>query len=185
MDILNEAKKFLHKELNEDAWEFFAIADAKGQELAKKLNADKDIVLLGTLLMDVKLRQAMQENRIADHVQMSVDASRKFLGQFNLKKEVFNNVLHCVEAHHGTMPYKTIEAEICANADCYKFLHPKGFFIYLTMLGKRHPAFKECIDQAEKKMEEKYNILSLDIAKSELEKYYQTLKGYINEARKI
>jgi hypothetical protein len=88
-----------------------------------------------------------------------------------------------VEAHHGTIPYTCIEAEICANADCYRFISPKGVFGYFTTLGKRPLDFLACLDEAEKKLDEKYAILSLDICKSELEPYYQTFKEYIKLSR--
>ena len=75
--------------------------------------------MLGTLLMDVKLRQAMEEKRIKDHIQMSYDAAKVFLAQFEIEDSILNNILHCIEAHHGTIKYDSQEAEICANADCY------------------------------------------------------------------
>ena len=95
-----------------------------------------------------------------------------------------NQIINCVEAHHGTIPFDSIEAEICANADCYRFIHPKGFFLFLTILGKRG-SFPDALDMAEKKLDEKYNILSLDFCKNELEEVYRGLKSYISMARQF
>ncbi len=158
-------------------------SEKKGLELAEKLKADKKIVQLGTILMDLKLGQAKKENRLSEHTKMSAEDSKKFLTQFGINIKLINKIVNCIEAHHGNIPFDSIEAEICANADCYRFIHPRGFFVYLTLLGKRHKNVDECLEQAEKKMDEKHNILSLDICKKELEGYYKTLKGYIKDAR--
>ena len=88
-----------------------------------------------------------------------------------------------MEAHHGKIPYTCIEAEICANADCYRFISPKGFLSYLATLGKRHDDFASCLNDAEKKLDEKYALLSLDFCKQELEPRYQTFKTSIQQAR--
>lgn len=162
----------------------FDISEQNALELAGKLDADVTIVQLGVYLMDIKLGQALVEKRVAEHVQMSRDYAEQFLQQFELSDIYINKILNCVEAHHGTVPYTCIEAEICANADCYRFISPKGFFAYLTLLGKRHNNdFAVCLNEAEKKLDEKYAVLSLDLCKQELEPYYQTLKQYIQESK--
>ena len=161
----------------------FEISEKKGTELAEKLKANKDIVKAGVCLMDLKLGQAMKEGKLSQHVEMSSVATKKFLEKFELDEISKNKIINCVEAHHSDIPFECIEAEICANADCYRFIHPKGFFVFLTILGKRSPNFSECLTNAEKKMDEKYAILSLDICKQELEEYYRTLKKYIDDIR--
>jgi hypothetical protein len=163
----------------------FEIAEKKAIELADKLNADKTIVQIGIYLMDLKLGQAFKEDKISEHVQMSVEAAKEFLDKFDIDEISKRKIINCVEAHHGKIPFECLEAEICANADCYRFIHPKGFFVFLTTLGKRSADFYECLTNAENKMDEKYNILSLELCKQELEKYYQTLKKFIDDARRF
>ena len=185
MDIVAAARKFALDEIEKYGTPLithFELSEKKGQEFAEQLGADKTIIGAGTSLMDVKLGQSIDENRVQEHVAMSVEATEEFLKEFDIDKE---KIINCVAAHHGTIPYTCVEAEICANADCYRFIHPKGFFAYLTLLGRRFSEFDTCLEHAEKKMEEKYNILSLPICKEELEPYYQTLKKFIKEARKI
>lgn len=87
--------------------------------------------------MDLKLGQASEEKRISDHVKMSSDVARLFLEQNNVEPLDIAKILNCIEAHHGEIAFQSLEAEICANADCYRFIHPKGFFLWLTTLGKR------------------------------------------------
>ncbi|GHV24968.1 hypothetical protein FACS1894176_02400 [Bacteroidia bacterium] len=106
----------------------FELSEQKAIELVHKLNANETIVTLGVYLMDCKLGQAFSEKRVTEHVQMSVEASEEFLKQFDLTRDDKAKILNCVAAHHGTVPYSCIEAEICANADCYRFISPKGVF---------------------------------------------------------
>lgn len=163
--------------------EQFDIANIKGQQLAVELKADKDIVLLGTMLMDLKIGQCIKENRLLEHVQESVLAAQEFLKQFNLTEEVYKKIISCIESHHGVTNYFCLEAEICANADCYRFLSPAGFFHGFMVYNGRGLNFQEVLAQLEKKIEEKHNILSLNICRAELEDYYLTFKKLIREAR--
>ncbi len=186
--MIEEARKYAISEIEKFGTPTlinFNISERKAVELAEKLNANKEVVLIGNSLMDLKLGQAKSEDRIKEHVKMSSDAAKDFLEKSNLNQETKDKIINCVEAHHGTIPFNCIEAEICANADCYRFIHPKGFFAYLTFLGKTKDNFDDCLNQAEKKMDEKHNILSLDICKEELEEYYKTLKKFITESKQF
>lgn len=181
-EIIKKSKKYALDEIEKFGLPnkiHFEISEQKGIALAKALGADQDIVQVGVCLMDLKLGEAVSQNRIADHVQMSVDASREFLNQFDLDDEVKNTILNCVGAHHKDIPFKSIESEICANADCYRFISPKGFLLFMNILGERGLSFEESLKRAEEKLEEKWNILSLDICKEELEDDYKTIKNYI------
>jgi predicted SpoU family rRNA methylase len=185
MEIVDEARKFAVAEIDEHGLPnivHFEISEKKALELAEKLNADKTIVHVGVCLMDLKLGQSLKENRISEHVKMSVESTKEFLNRFDIDNASKEKIINCVEAHHGG-PYKCTEAEICANADCYRFIHPKGFFVYLTVLGRRFKDFLDALNAAEKKMDEKHGILSLDVCKNELEKYYQALKGFIKDSK--
>lgn len=86
--------------------------------------------------------------------------------------EEIEKIINCIEAHHGAVPYKSIEAEIVANADCYIFIHPRGVFAYKSLLEKRGIAFNEQFRQLNFKLQEKYKLLSLEEVKNELDKYY-------------
>jgi hypothetical protein len=183
-EIISKAKELAIKEIekyNTPPKLFLEFSNQKGQEIAEKLGADKDIVMLGTILMDVKLGQAFKEGKLKEHVKMSSDFSNEFLNQFEIDQETKNKIINCVEAHHATIPFTCKEAEICANADCYRFLHPKGFFKYIAILGTRNNDINEIIKGAEYKLEEKHNILSLDVCKEELEESYQMIKKLIKQ----
>lgn len=165
--------------------EHFVLANEKGQELAMSLKADRDVVLLGTILMDLKIGQCQKENRLSEHVKESSMAAQVFLRQFDLDAEILKKIVSCIESHHGADNYYCLEAEICANADCYRFLSPEGFFYGLLIFGNRHPSLNDALSHLENKVEEKYKILSLDICKQELDGYYHDFKKLIGKAKRV
>jgi len=177
-DIINKAKQLALEEITKYDIPLFLFnsSNEHGQEIAIKLNADKDIVLLGTILMDIKLGEAAKNNKLKEHVQMGVEFTKKFLEQFEIPEDIKLKIINCVEAHHGTKAYICKEAEICANADCYKFLLLKNVIGYIADKVKKGMQLNEAIQFAKDKMEEKHKILSLDICKKELEEHYQNLK---------
>jgi len=186
-ETINQAKELAIAEINKygvPKMEHFILANEKGQQLAKQLNADKDIVLLGTMLMDLKIGQCMKEGRLAEHVQDSSAVAQEFLKQFNLAPEVLTKIISCIESHHGVSNYSCLESEICANSDCYRFLSPEGFFHGLLIFGTRYQNLNEALTQLEKKVDEKHNIISLDICKQEIEANYLDFKRLIKEARR-
>ncbi|OGH88788.1 MAG: hypothetical protein A3J93_01715 [Candidatus Magasanikbacteria bacterium RIFOXYC2_FULL_42_28] len=165
--------------------EHFVISEQKGIELAEKLGVDVNIVKAGCYLMDCKLGQALKEGKIQDHVAMSSKWGSEWLSELRVDDDLKNKVINCIEAHHGAVPFSCLEAEICANADCYRFLSARGFFAYMTLLGKRD---SEDLDKnlqfMESKIDEKHKILSLDICKKETEENYQMFKKLIMKSRK-
>lgn len=186
MDIVQEAKKLAQEEIKKYGMPgplHFEISEKKALELSKKLGIDKTITLVGVYLMDIKLGEAFQKGKLSEHVKMSVEATKEFLERFNFDKETKEKIINCVEAHHAGVPYTCKEAEIVANADCYRFIHPKGFFYFLLTLGKRESGFGEALNYAESKLDEKYKILSIDICKKELEPFYHQLKALIKTAK--
>jgi hypothetical protein len=157
----------------------YTLSQQIGSELAEKISADVNIVKIGTSLMDYKLGEAFKAGKLKEHVKMSVDAAQKLLEKI-VDENVLARILHCIEAHHGTVPFQSIEAEICANADCYRFIHPVGSLTYLATLGKRQLSHAELLKQSRSKLEEKWSILSLDICKNDLNPYFKSLKKLLD-----
>jgi len=184
-EIIEKAKKWAleEKKGHEGTGERSQLAVSKGQELAERLKADKDIVMLGTLLMDIKLVECIREGKVKEHIDRSTKATKEFLDKFDIDKTKKDKIINCVEAHHGTKEFICKEAEICANADCYKFLHPRGVLASIKTWSKRYDDFSKILDMVEMKLEEKHNILTLDICKKELEPYYQTFKKLFRKAK--
>lgn len=155
------------------------ISNDKGQELAKILGADKEIVALGTRLMDIKLGEAAKLNKIQDHVNMGVLRTEEFLKTLNLSEEKKKNLVCCVKEHHGSKKFYSLESEICANADCYRFLDTKHWLLFLSSLINKGMSFEDALDFATKKLEEKWSILSLKECIQELTPHYKAIKQII------
>lgn len=154
-------------------------ATEKGQWLAEKLSANKDIILLGTLLMDCKLGQAYKEGRIKDHIEMSKQKADELLSADNeitdKEKEI---ILACVRQHHGADKFLSPEAEICCNADCYRFASVKG--VLGGIKASRDMPLDDIVKLYLEKADEKWSALSLDLCKKELEPEYQAIKTLLS-----
>lgn len=153
--------------------------------LAKKYRANEDIVKIGLSLMDCKLPEASHLGASKKHIEMALEVTKDILKEANFLDEYTKeNIIKCVEQHHGAENFFSIEAEVVANADCYRFIHPKGVFYYYSMLGRKFHDFDKELEKLNFKLNEKHNTLSLDLAKEELEPYYEFFQKAINEARK-
>ncbi len=131
--------------------------------------------------MDIKLSDAIKGGRQQEHVNMSYEFAKEFLKDYDITEEELDKIMNCIEAHHGGVPFTCIEAEVCANADCYRFIHPIGVFTFAGVLTKNGDNLEEQINQLKYKLEEKHKILSLNKAKEELEEYYQMFSKLFND----
>lgn len=187
-DIINNVDKFARSEIEKYGTPFpshYEVSNQKGVELAEKLGADIFIVQLGTRLMDVMLGEALAQDKLSEHVRMSAEAARDFLTKIGLEETVIEKVVNCVEGHHRQIPWSCSEAEIVANADCYRFLLVRNWLAYFMLMGTRSSNVEETLLQGEKKLEEKWGILSLDICKQELEPEYRLIKQVIKTAKGV
>lgn len=177
-EIIKKTEEFVYSQTKE----FFTpsifhltLSNGKGQELAEKLGADKNVVSLGTLLMDCMLGTALKEGRLEAHVEMSEQKTKEFLSQFSqIDDSEMKNILHCVKEHHGVENFYSLESEICCNADCYRFISIKG--VLGGIKNFRDMDIEDMVTLFSKKADEKWNALSLDVCKNELEPQYTTLK---------
>jgi len=165
--------KFLPEEL-------FRISIYHSKLLAIKHKANQDICLLGSMLSDLKLGEAIEKGKIKDHIEMSKIATKKFMEKENADQNLIDSVLYCIETHHGTAKYNSIEAEIVANADCYRFLLPRGVFgLIESVILENRMTLGQMIDYIEEKTDEKWNIISLPDVKKELEPNYILIKKFL------
>lgn len=175
-EFLIEARKLAYSETEKNGTPpipILNLSTEKGKEIAKKLGANVDIVEAGTLLMDCALGQALKENRLKEHVKMSLDKANELLQKFSLSEEEKENIRHSILEHHGVKKFYSLESEICCNADCYRFVSIKGFIMQVRY--GRDMAFEEMVDLLKKKVDEKWNALSLDITKKEITPQYKVI----------
>jgi len=180
--LIKDAYDIAYKEIEKygnPSIERFNVSYEKGIEIANKLGADIDIVKIGLVLMDLKLGEAFKKGILKEHVKMSKEAAEKFLINYEITNEQKKKIINCIEAHHGTIEFSCIEAEICANADCYRFIHPRGVLSYLHTLGGRIDDYDKAKAQALVKLEEKAKILTLKEVKEELGPHYEFFSKYL------
>ncbi len=153
----------------------------KGVELAKKLNANEDVVEVGTYLMDCLLGKAIKDGKQKEHVSISLDKANEILKPYNIEESVKENIRHCISEHHGVNKFHSLESEICCNADCYRFLSVKGFTYTIRYI--REMPFKDLVKLLDYKVAEKWNALTLDICKKELEPQYKTIQKFLKSLK--
>lgn len=185
---MNRADSFNRKEIRKytpDLEYLYEIALKAGIKLAKEYGADEQIVKIAIAMMDSKLPEASSLGIAKEHIAMSSKATKEMLKDADyLTESEKENIIKCVEEHHGVEKFYSIESEIVANADCYKFVSPKGILYYSSMLGRRFHDFNRELDQLEFKLNEKHDTISLDLVKEELNSYYDLFQKAIDEARK-
>jgi len=146
-----------------------------GKKLARLYGVDENFIAACMNFMDLKIGEAFLKQRLKDHIQMSLEATMEVLKSLDLDKKLIKKIAECIISHHGAEKYPSIEAEICANADCFKFLHPKGFLTMFSGLRRKDVPFDEVIDLLQQKLEEKMRIISLPELRPEAKNYYQVL----------
>ena len=97
--------------------------------IATELGADVMVAKRGGLLHDIG--KALDHEIEGTHVSIGVDLAKKY-------KET-EEVIHCIEAHHGNVPFKNIEAIIVQVADAISSTRP----------GARRESFENYIKRLE------------------------------------
>lgn len=186
-DLVIKADQFNKDEIDKykaGYMDIYNLTLESGIKLAKELKADENVVKIAIAMADSKLPEASSIGEPKRHTMMAIEATKDLLKDANIDETQKQNIIKCVEEHHGVDNFYSIESEIVCNADCYKFLHPKGVFSYCSILGRRFNNLPKELEQLEYKMDEKYNALSIPMLKQELEPYYKSFKELISKAKK-
>ena len=80
----------------------YYLALEKGEQIAKALNTDVEIVKIGLALMDIKLGQCIKEKCQSEHVQKGYLYAKQILEQNKVDEKLKEKLLDCVLSHHGT-----------------------------------------------------------------------------------
>lgn len=152
-------------------------------ELGKKLNANLHVIKLSSRFLDIKLGEATEEKKVNEHITKALGFAKEFLSNYPLEEDVKQKVFACIMEHHGNK-FSCIESEICSNADCYKFLAPKKILRMFYNWRQRGYNFEEIFILAEEKVDERWNALTLDICKRDLEENYKKIKEFLELAKK-
>lgn len=179
--LLRQAKDLAYTEVERTGMPLKQHVDLsykEGTRLAIQLGANVKIVQIGTLLMDCKIGQALKENRLDDHVQMSLDKTNALLAKSDIDDQDKENIRRCVLEHHGVEKFYSLESEICANADCYRFVSAKGFSYAMRYL--RDMPFPNLVILLRNKVEEKWGVISIPEVRSKLESQYNTISAMLD-----
>lgn len=182
--FLNEVRKLAYSEVEKTGMPIklhVDLAVESGKKIAKELGGNIEIVEAGTLLMDCLIGQSIKENRQSEHVVISLEKTNELLNISSLSEEDKENIRHCVLEHHGVEKFYSLESEICCNADCYRFVSVKGFSYAMRYL--REMPFEDLITLLNKKVEEKWNLVSLSLAKKELLDQHNLIVGMLNNLK--
>ncbi len=152
-------------------------------EICKKLNANLDVIKLGIRFIDIKLGQAAANKKISEYVNMSLGFAMDFLTGYPLSEDLKKKVFACIKEQNDKK-FSCVEAEICANAVSYNFLTPKKILKMFYNLRQIGYNFDETFLIAEEKTEEKWNNLTLDICRKDLEENYKKIKEFLESARR-
>lgn len=142
------------------------------EKLLEKYNVDENIVFISFYLMDCKICEARLLGKKNEHVKMAADYAKEFLKDYHITKHEQEKIINCIAAHHKDIPFQSLEAEIVANLDCYRFIHPYGVFSYLNFLSKKSYDIETVIRKVRAKMDEKYANISLKEVREDLEGFY-------------
>ena len=153
------------------------------EKLAEIYNVDPNIVKTGIALADIKVGYCIKNGIWSQHIEKGYEYAKEILDKLEVDEKTKELLLHCVLAHHGNIPYKSIEAEIVANSDCYRFLTPAGTITHLQFATEKGLTHNDAIDLALSKIEEKMKIVSLKEAKEELTPYYNMVTKFLNDAK--
>ncbi len=183
-NFLTQAEKLAYNEFERTGMplkQHIDLACETGKRLAKELGANVDIVEAGTLLMDCLIGQAIQERKLEKHIEMSLAKVNELLKKSKLSDKQKENIRHCITEHHGSDKFYSLESEICCNADCYRFISIKGFSYAMRYL--REMSFDDLVNLLEKKVNEKWGLVSLDVCKHELSGQHEILEKMLGELK--
>lgn len=139
------------------------------KQLAKKLNADIDIVEISALIHDIGKLNGEEENH---HIK-GAEYAEKYLQKLNYPQEKIDRVKHCILAHRGSLsiPRETKEAECVASADAmahFRNISDMFYFVYHDLRessekgkemikDKLERSFNKMIPEGQEIVKDRYN----------------------------
>jgi hypothetical protein len=117
----------------------------------------------------------VKEDKLDNHIAMSAQKTDELMKNSSVSPEDKENIMHCVLEHHGVEKFYSLKSEICCNADCYRFVSVKGFMYALRYLRDKDFPFAGIVDILSKKVDEKWNAITLGVVKKELTHQYEII----------
>lgn len=155
------------------------LMEDKLKELSSRYEHDSEALWIGAYLADIRIVEARTETgKHENHVPMAAEYAKELFKKHSISKDQQEIILEIIEKHHEKGPYKHIETQLFTNADCFKFLEPKGaFHLFGAMYSKNNQDFDASMQSVMFKAEEKYELVDLDDeTKKEADMLYKRLK---------
>jgi uncharacterized protein len=178
-NIKNLVKKACRKDTNaygHGSWSHHILTVVKySKMLAKKLNADIEIVEIAALLHDYA--SVVNKEWMPEHHIHSARLAEEILRKHRYPENKIKKVKHCIISHRASkqIPRESIEAKIVASADAlahfdkvnsllyFVFIHQKMNIDEGTkwVLAKLERSWKKLIPEAKEMVREKYKAIKI------------------------
>jgi len=181
--MIKKVEEFVKKECNEFDWKYHIVPVVKyAKLLAKKLNADEELVELGALLHDIGRIKFGGKN----HEIRGIPEAENILKKVGASQKVIDEVKHCIESYRGNWNYKkprTIIAKIVANADAMAHFNVIPVLIQLG-LKKESNDIEKAFQWVYEKVERDWNNkLTIPEAKEIMKEKYKAIKLLFDSMR--
>ncbi len=142
MNAIEKIRKLVEEECKKDSnifgdeiWTYHILSVVEyAKLLARKLNADEEMVEIAALLHDYAGIKDGEEYE--NHHLRGAEEGEKILKRFKYPQEKIEKIKHCIYAHRGSrsIKRKTVEAKCVASADAWHTLTEYLHFFILHLL---------------------------------------------------
>lgn len=186
IDLIDHLKKELSRKPSPGVI-LNTLGEDKLKELASRYPTHNHNALwIGAHLADMFITEALLTGDITQHVSMALEYAKKMIEEEGISESDAEIILELITTHHGG-EQKHLESKLFKNADCFKFLLPRGVFhIFGTMYGRSDETdpskkFAEAMQYTMFKVEEKYALVDLDnTLKAEAKELYDHWQFFFN-----
>ena len=129
------------------------------RENDNELLVELDVAIAGGLLHDIGLVEGNE-----GHCHSGRKIADKLLDELCIEDPIKERILHCIQAHDGEIPAKSIEAKLVHDADTIDKLGPLGAIRHiwkLYLLGEKEYTSEELETLIPEHLESRYNNLYL------------------------
>ncbi|MFQ6128204.1 MAG: HD domain-containing protein [Thermoplasmata archaeon] len=145
--------------------------------LCREKEVREDIVVAGAWLHDIGLHLGNKW-----HCFSGARFIRGLLEEFELDEADIEHICHCIEAHDGEVPAKTMEARIVHDADTLDKMGPLGFIRHAWKIANiTDYAPKKLAEEVEKHLPERFQKIYLREAKERAESLDRKLKSLLRD----
>lgn len=140
--------------------------------LAKKLNANEEVVELASYLHDIARLDSNDENH---HINGAIEAE-KILKEMNYSQEIIDHVKECVVSHRKDLDIKpkSIEAKIISDADIMAHFDSIPFLFFVAIRYK-NKNYDESLKWVYEKIKRDWEKLTLPEAKEMMKEKYEAI----------